>query len=50
MNQDHKQALELLTTVNDRISKSGGEMMYGNVEITLKKKTSGYNSDNMLLD
>lgn len=49
INQANRQALDLLTIVNERIN-SGSEMSYGRVEISLKKKASGYNSDSLLLD
>lgn len=49
INQNNRQALDLLTIVNERIN-SGSDINYGKVEISLKKKASGYNSENLMLD
>lgn len=48
-NQNNRKALDLLGTINERL-RSGPEMTYGKVEISLKKKNSGYNSQHLLLD
>ena len=49
INQHNRQALDLLTIVNERIN-SGSEISYGKVEISLKKKAGGFSSENLLLD
>lgn len=49
INPNNKQALDLLSKVNERIN-SGTDMTYGKVEISLKKKQSSYSTENLLLE
>lgn len=49
VNQSNKQALDLLSTINDRLSTGSDTIGVGKVELSLKRKPGNY-PDNFMLD